>query len=70
MPIAIIGALIFVFGIIDIVGSFTGLDVWGEWLKIDLPEAIWNITAYIELILGGLLFKVGMAMRASKKDES
>ena len=69
MPVAIIGALVFAFGIVDIVGSFTGLDVWTDWIGVELPEVIWSFTGYIELALGALLFKIGMAMRGSKKSE-
>ena len=70
MPLAIIGALIFAFGIVDIIGSFTGLDVWGEWIGVDLPAVIWSFTGYIELALGAFLFKLGMAMWSSKKAEA
>ena len=55
----IIGGLLFAFGVADVVGSFAGVDVWGEWIGVQLPEAIWSFTAYIEMGLGYLLFRLG-----------
>ncbi len=55
----IIGGLLIAFGLVDMIGSFTGLDVWGEWVRVDLPEAIWRFTAYIELGIGFYLFNLG-----------
>jgi hypothetical protein len=55
----IIGGLFITFGLVDMVGSFTGLDVWGEWIGLDLPEVIWSYTAYIEMGIGYFIFKLG-----------
>ncbi|MGJ8641737.1 MAG: hypothetical protein ACSHYA_20270 [Opitutaceae bacterium] len=55
----IIGGLLVAFGLIDCIGSFTGLDVWGEWIGVELPEAIWSFTAYIEMGIGYFLLKLG-----------
>jgi len=55
----IIGGLFIAFGLGDMVGSFTGLDVWGEWIGLDLPEVIWSYTAYIEMGIGYFIFKLG-----------
>ena len=55
----IIGGLLIAFGLVDVVGSFAGLDVWGEWIGVNLPEAIWSFTAYIEMGLGYFLFRLG-----------
>jgi len=30
----IIGGLLIAFGLVDMIGSFTGLDVWGEWIRV------------------------------------
>ncbi|MDB4499343.1 hypothetical protein N9213_02810 [Akkermansiaceae bacterium] len=54
----IIGGLFIAFGLVDMIGSFTGLDVWGEWIGIELPEAIWSFTAYIEMGIGYFLLKL------------
>jgi hypothetical protein len=55
----IIGGLFIAFGLVDMIGSFTGLDVWGEWIGLDFPEAIWSFTAYIEMGIGYFLLKIG-----------
>lgn len=55
----IVGCLFIAFGLLDLIGSFTGLDVWGDWIGVALPEAIWSFTAYIELGIGYLLFNLG-----------
>jgi hypothetical protein len=55
----IIGGLFIAFGLVDMIGSFTELDVWGEWIGLDLPEAIWSFTAYIEMGIGYFLLKLG-----------
>ena len=59
MTLRIIGGILVIFGLVDLIGSFAGLDVWTDWLNINLPEAIWSFTAYIELALGYFLFKLG-----------
>lgn len=53
----VIGGLLILFGLIDLIGSFTGLDVWGEWIGIDLPDIIWRFSAWIEIGIGWLLIK-------------
>ena len=56
----IIGALLVIFGIIDLAGSWIGdLDVWYDWFGIKLPEFIWMFSAWIEIGLGSFLFKLG-----------
>jgi hypothetical protein len=55
----IIGGLLVAFGLVDMIGSFTGLDVWGEWFGVELPEVIWSFTAYIEMGIGYSLLKLG-----------
>ena len=55
----IIGGVFIAFGLVDMIGSFTELDVWGEWIGLDLPEAIWSFTAYIEMGIGYFLLNLG-----------
>jgi hypothetical protein len=54
----IIGALIFIVGIVDIGGNFMDFDLWGT-IGVQLPDVIWKYSGYIELILGGFLFNLG-----------
>ncbi len=56
---AIIGIVLIIFGIVDLVGSFAGFDVWGDWIGVNLPEVIWRFTAWIEIGLGWVLMKSG-----------
>ena len=65
----IIGGILIAFGLVDMIGSFTGLDVWGEWIGVDLPEAIWQFTAYIEIGAGYLIFKFGSKSADVPADE-
>jgi hypothetical protein len=55
----VIGGLFIAFGLLDLIGSFTGLDVWGEWIGVNLPEVIWKFTSIIELGVGFFLFSLG-----------
>ena len=47
----IVGILIILFGLVDLIGSFTGFDLWGT-IGIQLPEVIWRYSAYIEIAIG------------------
>jgi hypothetical protein len=60
----IIGILLMAFGATDLIGSYTGFDLWGT-LGIRLPDAIWKYSSFIELGLGYALMKLG-----SSNDES
>ena len=55
----ILGGLLIAFGLVDMIGSWTGLDVWTEWIGVYLPEFIWSFTAYIEIGIGYILLKLG-----------
>lgn len=59
MIFKIIGGVIVAFGLADLVGSFTGVDVWGEYIGVVLPEIIWSYTSYIEIGLGYLMYNFG-----------
>lgn len=47
----IVGILIILFGVVDLVGSFAGFDLWGT-IGIQLPELVWKYSAYIEIAVG------------------
>lgn len=59
IPMKIIGGLIIAFGVVDMLGSWGGLDVWGDWIGVQLPDAIWMFTAYIEIGIGYFLYRMG-----------
>ncbi len=56
--VKIIGAIIFLFGVVDIGGSYMDFDLWGK-IGIQLPEMLWKYSSYIELALGAFLFSMG-----------
>ena len=43
----IIGGLLFLFGLVDLIGSWSGFDIWIDWIKVDLPEVVWRFSAWI-----------------------
>lgn len=53
-----IGMVFIVFGFLDLFGSFAGLDVWGEWIGVNLPETIWRFSSMVEIGAGFLLFNL------------
>jgi len=59
MAFKVIGGLLIAFGLLDMIGSWTGLDVWGQWIGVALPEIIWQFSAYIEIGIGYFLFNMG-----------
>ena len=61
----IAGIIFILIGLVDLIGSYTGFDLWGGFLGLDLPEFFWTYSAYIEMILGYLLFNF-----ASKGEET
>ncbi len=66
----VVGIALIVFGLVDAAGSFIGFDLWGGFLGIELPEKLWNASAYIELFVGYLLFRFGSRTIAADDDES
>ncbi|MEM7168032.1 MAG: hypothetical protein AAF581_21445, partial [Planctomycetota bacterium] len=68
MALKVIGGLLIVFGGLDLIGSFAVFDVWTDWLGIALPEIIWRFSAYIELVIGFFLFRLGSKNDADESD--
>ena len=56
--VKIIGAVIFIFGLVDFGGSYMDFDLWGK-TGIQLPDIIWKYSSYIEMALGAFLFSMG-----------
>ena len=56
----VLGGLLVVFGLVDLIGSFAGFDLWGT-MGIQLPDIIWSFSAYIEIALGFFLCKLGFS---------
>ena len=55
----LLGIALIVFGLIDLIGSWTGLDVWYDWLGVELNEFLYMFSAWAELGLGYFLFNLG-----------
>ena len=51
----IAGIFIIIFGLTDLIGSFTGFDLWGDFIGANLPDLLWQYSAYIEMALGYFL---------------
>jgi hypothetical protein len=66
----IIGILLFVIGLVDLIGSYTGFDLWTGFLGIELPELVWRYSAYGELGLGYLLFSFGSKSEENAEPEA
>jgi len=47
----IIGVFLILFGAVDLIGGWTGFDLWGT-LGIQLPEIIWRYSPYIAVVAG------------------
>ena len=55
----ILGIIIIAFGLVDLIGSYTGFDLWGGFIGVDLPEVLWNYSSYIEMALGYFVMNIG-----------
>ena len=51
-----IGAVIFFFGLADLLLSWVGIDLYGSVLGIHLPDFIWNFSYWVAMGIGGLLW--------------
>lgn len=60
MKMKIAGIILIVIGLIDLIGSYTGFDLWGGFIGVDLPEILWKYSSFIEMGLGYFLFKLSV----------
>lgn len=67
--VKIIGAIIFLFGVVDIGGSYMDFDLWGT-IGIQLPDILWKYSSYIELALGAFLFSMGSDDEGDEKESN
>ncbi|WP_223787499.1 hypothetical protein [Marinicella meishanensis] len=65
----IFGILLIVFGAVDLIGSYSGFDLWGR-LGVTLPDLLWKYSSYIEIGLGLLLFNIGGAQPADDAEDN
>lgn len=56
----LLGIFLIGFGLVDLFGNMAvGFDLWGEFLHIQLPDIIWQYSAYIEMAIGYVLMTMG-----------
>ena len=55
----ILGIIVIIFGVADLIGSYTGYDLWTDYIKVDLPDTLWQFSHYIEIAIGAVIFKLG-----------
>ncbi|TCI01152.1 hypothetical protein EZV61_19135 [Corallincola luteus] len=55
----IVGIILILIGLLDVIGSHVGFDLWGGFFGIELPDLLWQFSGYIELGAGYLLMKMG-----------
>lgn len=60
-----VGILLIAFGAADLVGSYTGYDLWNDYIGVTLPNIIWKFSPYIEMAVG-----FGIMMLGAKGDEA
>ena len=53
-----IGALVFLWGLADLVLSWMGTDLWGS-VGIQLPDLIWQFSHYVAMGIGFAIFSMG-----------
>ena len=59
MGLLAVGGFLVLFGLVDLIGSFAQFDLWGT-LGVQLPDAIWSFSAWIEIAVGAFLIKLGL----------
>ncbi len=64
----IVGAILVVFGVVDMAGSFAEFDLWGEIMGVELPEIVWQYSAYGEMLLGYFIFKAGLGIGTAEEE--
>tara|TARA_B100001758_G_C18274812_1_gene538337 strand:+ start:177 stop:395 length:219 start_codon:yes stop_codon:yes gene_type:complete len=65
----IIGLILIAFGLTDVICSWIGIDVWGEWIGVELPYAIWYVSGYAETGIGYLLLNKAGSNNEIETDE-
>jgi len=58
MAMKIVGALLVIFGLVDLIGSWADFDLWGT-IGIHLPDLLWQYSPYIEIVSGAFLYNLG-----------
>ncbi len=54
------GTVLMYLGLVDLIASFFGTEIWWDWFSVPLPGILSHFTAYVEIGLGVFLRKQGM----------
>lgn len=54
-----VGALLVIWGILDYILGESGTDVYYDWFGIYLPDAIYNYSHWVSMVIGGVLIGAG-----------
>ena len=63
----ILGILIIAIGLVDLIGSYIGFDLWGGFIGVELPDILWKYSSFIEIGLG--YFIMNYAYKNQNDDE-
>jgi hypothetical protein len=66
-----IGMLLIAIGVVDFVGSYMDFDLWRGFFGVQLPDLLWQFSAYIEMGLGYFIMSLSdrEEMDLSDKEE-
>lgn len=59
MVFKIIGGLLVAWGVADVGGSWMGIDVWADWLGVQLEGVFYQFSGWAALIIGFFVFNFG-----------
>ena len=62
----ILGGLIFLFGMVDLIGGYAQVDVWSQWMGVERDEFFHRYSPWIAILLGLWLVMKGRS-RARRK---
>lgn len=68
IALMVVGGALVAFGLVDLIGSFAGFDLWGSFIGVQLPDILWKYSAYLELLAGYFIFKAGMPSSGDEPD--
>ena len=52
-------ALVILFGLVDLIGSYVDFDLWGGFMGVELPDIVWQFSSYAEIGIGYLIISLG-----------
>ena len=59
MIVKLIGILFIMWGILDISAGYFEVDVWKDWLGIELTGVVYQFIGLASIVLGVFIFRIG-----------